>query len=104
MSTFPEIRLRRLRRTESLRKMFSQPLPGPEKFIWPVFVVPGTNQKIPIESLPKQFRYSVDTLLKDLEPVVQSGVGGIMLFGVVEDKDKNSDGYGTRDNNRGSRS
>ena len=91
MSTFPEIRLRRLRRTEGLRKMFGQPMPGPEKFIWPVFVVPGTNQKIPIESMPKQFRYSVDTLLKDLEPVVKTGVGGIMIFGVADEKDKSSD-------------
>jgi porphobilinogen synthase len=92
MSNFPEIRLRRLRRTEGLRKMFGQPLPGPEKFIWPVFVIAGSNKKIPIESMPGQFRYSIDTLISAIEPVAEMGIGGIMLFAVIDDKDKTPDG------------
>ena len=92
MSTFPEVRLRRLRRTESLRKMFGTPMPGPEKFIWPVFVIPGNKQKIPISSMPGQFRYSVDTLISELEPVVKSGIGGVMLFGVVDENGKSCNG------------
>ncbi len=92
MSTFPEIRLRRLRRTESLRNMFGQPLPGPEKFVWPVFVVEGEGQEIPIESMPGQFRYSLDKLVPAIEPVAKMGIGGIMLFGVVENNRKSPSG------------
>jgi len=92
MSTFPEIRLRRLRRTEGLRKMLGTTLPGPEKFIWPVFVVEGGGKEIPIESMPGQFRYSIDRLIPALEPVVKMGVGGIMLFAVLEDNRKSPNG------------
>lgn len=90
---FPETRLRRLRKTEALRKMLGQPLPGPGKFIWPVFVIAGTGKAIPIEAMPGQSRYSIDKLLTALEPVVKMGVGGIMVFGVLEDADlKSQDG------------
>lgn len=89
MSEFPNVRMRRLRATESLRKMFSQPFPEFSRFIWPVFVVEGEEKRIAIESMPGQFRYSVDELCKDLTPLVSKGLGGIMLFGVV-DEDKKS--------------
>lgn len=82
MSNFPQLRLRRLRRTASLRRLFDTPLPGPEKFIWPVFVKEGQGVKEPIESMAGQFRMSVDVLLTELEPVVASGVGAIMIFGL----------------------
>ena len=90
MSTFPDVRLRRLRRTPSLRRMFDIPMPGPEKFIWPVFVVAGKRQRQKIDAMPGQFRYSVDMLLKDLRPVVESGVGGVLIFGLVEDGKKDT--------------
>ena len=56
MDGYPEVRLRRLRRTAAIRDMFAMPAPGPEKFIWPVFVVPGTGRKEAIGSRPGQFR------------------------------------------------
>ena len=93
MNTFPDIRLRRLRRTPSLRRLFDIPLPGPEKFIWPVFVVAGRGQRQTIDAMPGQYRYSVDALLKDLRPVVDAGVGGILIFGLVDDGRK--DGVGS---------
>ena len=90
---FPETRLRRLRKTEALRKMLGQPLPGPGKFIWPVFVVAGNGKEIPIEAMPGQSRYSIDKLLDALDAVVKMGIGGIMVFGVVEDDNlKSHDG------------
>lgn len=84
---FPETRLRRLRRTEGLRKMLGQPLPGPEKFIWPVFLREGHGIDEPINAMPGQSRMSADVLLKKLEPVVGSGVGGVLLFGLTSKKD-----------------
>ena len=81
---YPDVRLRRLRRTEALRDMFAMPKPGPEKFIWPVFVVPGTGRREPIASMPGQFRLSADELVKELAPVVAQGVKSVLLFGQHE--------------------
>jgi porphobilinogen synthase len=89
---FPEIRLRRLRQSAGIRKMLDTPLPGPEKFIWPTFVIDGAAKREPIEAMPGQSRLSVDQLLIDLEPVVESGVGGVLLFGLVEDSEKDFQG------------
>ena len=94
MNAFPEVRLRRMRRTPSLRRMFDAPLPGPSKFLWPVFVVGGKKQRQPIDAMPGQFRYSVDTLLKDLGPVAKSGIGGVLIFGLVENAGKDTCGTG----------
>jgi porphobilinogen synthase len=84
MASYPKVRLRRLRQSENTRKMFGGTRPSPDKFIWPVFVVDGTNKQIPIKSLSGQFRYSVDMLQKTLEGVAKIGIGGVMIFGVVE--------------------
>lgn len=89
---FPEVRLRRLRRTEGLRRMMGQPMPRPEKFIWPVFLREGTGVDEPISAMPGQSRMSADVLLKKLEPVVESGVGGILLFGLTDSSKKNASG------------
>lgn len=89
---FPETRLRRLRQSAGIRQMLNAPLPGPEKFIWPAFVIGGTHQREPIEAMPGQSRLSVDQLLIDLEPVVESGIKGLLLFGLVEDSEKDFQG------------
>jgi porphobilinogen synthase len=81
-----------LRRTEGLRKLFGQPLPGPEKMIWPVFLRDGKGIDEPISAMPGQSRMSADVLLKKLEPVVESGVGGILLFGLTDPSKKDADG------------
>jgi porphobilinogen synthase len=97
MSTFPDIRLRRLRQTPAMRRLFDQPMPPPAKFMWPVFVVEGTKQKQTINAMPRQFRLSTDTLLRELEPVVTSGIGSILVFGLVEDAQKNAAGSAAHD-------
>ncbi len=84
MDAYPDVRLRRLRRTPALRAMLGQPMPGPEKFVWPIFVIEGQGLEVPITAMPGQSRYSVDKLVPALEPVVASGVGGVLLFGVPD--------------------
>jgi len=99
MTGYPDVRLRRLRLTASRRRLFDDPFPGPESFIWPVFVRSGKNIREPIATLPGQYRYSTDMLLRDLEKPVRSGIGGILLFGLTETHRK--DGRGSdawRDN------
>lgn len=96
MSTFPDLRLRRVRRTPGIRAMFDLPFPGPEKFCWPMFVVPGHNKQEPIASMPGQFRWSVDRLAQAVEPVVAQGVGSVLLFGQT-DRPKDNGGSGAWD-------
>lgn len=75
-------RLRRLRRTAAMRDMLAAPMPGPEKFVYPIFVTVGRGVKDPIEGMPGQFRWSIDRLAEAVETVTGQGVNGILLFGV----------------------
>jgi len=93
---FPDIRLRRLRRTPAIRRLFDAPAPPASKFIWPVFVVEGEKRCEPVMSMPGQNRLSVDMLLKALEPVAAQGIGGVLLFGQTE-SEKDEGGSGAYD-------
>ena len=92
MDGYPEVRLRRLRRTAAIRDMFGMDAPSPAKFIWPVFVVPGEGRREAIDSMPGQFRLSADELVKELEPVVAQGVKSVLLFGQHEGDGKDECG------------
>jgi len=92
MNAYPHVRLRRLRLTAARRRLFDEPMPGPEKFIWPVFVRSGRNIKEPIGAMPGQFRYSVDALLRDLEKPARAGIGGVLVFGLTENRRRNNTG------------
>jgi len=90
---FPEIRLRRLRRTPAIRRLFDQPFPAASKFVWPLFVVEGQKRREAISAMPGQFRLSTDELLHELEPAAKQGIGGVLLFGQTEGaKDKAGSG------------
>ncbi len=96
---YPGIRLRRLRRNKSIRGMLSAPLPGPEKFVWPVFVVEGYGIKQPIDAMPGQFRYSIDTLADAVGEIMNMGVRAVMIFGVVGAEHKSTSAeYAWNDN------
>ena len=89
---FPEVRLRRLRQSAGIRKMLDAPLPGPEKMMWPTFVIDGVGRREAIDSMPGQSRLSIDQLLLDLDPIVDSGVGSVLLFGLADDTQKDFQG------------
>jgi porphobilinogen synthase len=80
------IRLRRLRTTKSLRDLVGLSQPKLEKFVWPIFVTRGRNVASPIPSLPGQHYYSADRVCRALEDHVKQGLGGVLLFGVVDHK------------------
>lgn len=88
---YPDIRLRRLRKTQKLRDLFSMPEPSLKQMIYPVFVIEGMKQKREIISLPEQEKVTVDLLPEILEPLIKKGLGGVLLFGVLE-KGKNESG------------
>ncbi len=97
MNNYPEVRLRRLRRTPALRRMFDMTAPGPEKFMWPVFVKAGTGVREPIDAMPGQSRMSADVLMKELERVVDMGIGSILVFGLVDGASKDGSGSAAYD-------
>lgn len=94
MTTFPYVRMRRLRNSTEIRNLLEVPFPTPDKFIWPVFVRRGRGIKESIPSLPGQHRYSLDTLLPELERLRKMGIGGILLFGLPDEEKKDNRGSG----------
>jgi len=55
--------------------------------IYPYFVIEGENKKEEIKSFPSVYRFSVDTLLKDLKESQELGINKILLFGAPSKKD-----------------
>jgi len=85
--SFPNTRLRRLRRTEGLRRMVRETRVLPEDLIMGYFVVEGKNVKRPIKSLPGQFHFSVDRLAEEAKEIYRLGIPAVLLFGVTDRKD-----------------
>jgi len=81
------IRPRRLRRTPLLRSLVRETSLEKNDFIFPMFVCSGKKIKKEISSMPGNFHFSVDTLLRELEDVCKLGVSAIILFGLPESKD-----------------
>ncbi len=84
---FPEHRMRRLRRTETLRRMVRETTLSVDDVILPMFVTYGQGVRNPIGSMPGHFQLSVDELVRDCREVVDLGIPAVILFGIPERKD-----------------
>lgn len=84
---FPEVRMRRLRRTQNIRKMVQEVQLNMNDYIYPIFVIEGTDIKNEIPSMPGIFQFSLDHLLEEVQRAVDAGVIAIMLFGIPAEKD-----------------
>ena len=82
------IRPRRLRKNETIRSMVAETAVNPDSLVYPMFVVEGERVKEPIPSMPGQFRFSIDEILKELESCVALGLKSILLFGIPSYKDE----------------
>lgn len=80
-------RPRRLRSSETIRKMVRENHLHLEDLIYPMFVMFGEKQKVPVSSMPGVYNYSLDEYLVALKEVVESGIPAILLFGIPEAKD-----------------
>lgn len=85
---FPIYRPRRLRRNEQLRRMVRETNLSVNDFIFPLFVRPGKGLKNPIPSMPGNFQFSVDTLVKEAQEVLNLGINAVLLFGIPKTKDE----------------
>ena len=81
-------RPRRLRGSETLRKMVRETRIDKSSLIYPLFVREGNNIEEEIPSMEGQFRYSVDRLPYELERLSKTGVSSVMLFGIPDHKDE----------------
>src|SRR5438874_11173131 len=85
---FPATRLRRLRRTGTLRSMVRETRLTPENFVYPLFVCPGEGVRKEIRSMPGVFNLSVDETVKEAREVRELGIPAVILFGLPEKKDE----------------
>jgi porphobilinogen synthase len=90
--SFPQTRLRRLRRSESLRRMVRETRLSRDDLILPLFVVEGSGVREPVASMPGVFRFSVDLLVREAKRVRDAGVPGVILFGIPAEKDARGSG------------
>jgi len=84
---FPDFRARRMRRTESLRRMMRETRLAVDDLIYPLFVVAGTGVDKPISSMPGQSNLSVDKAVDAAARAADAGIPAVLLFGIPERKD-----------------
>ena len=90
--TFPNIRLRRMRRDDFSRRLMRENVLSTNDLIWPVFVHEGENRIEAVGSMPGVERMSIDVLLARAEEAVTLGVPAIALFPVTPPEAKSLDG------------
>ena len=81
------IRPRRLRGSDTLRRMVRETRVSPDSLIYPLFLIEGENIKEPIPSLEGQWRYSPDRICEEIEECMTAGVKRVLLFGIPAHKD-----------------
>lgn len=88
----PENQPRRMRSTEGLRKLIRETTLSLDQFIMPYFLVPGTKVKEEINSMPGQYRFSIDQFLIECEELEPLKLEHILLFGIPEEKNEKATG------------
>src|SRR3954466_7290151 len=89
---FPRHRPRRLRSTPALRKLVAETSVEPRHLVLPMFVADGIDEPRDIASIPGVVQHTRESLRRAAADAVGAGVGGLMLFGVPRDEDKDASG------------
>jgi porphobilinogen synthase len=90
--SFPESRMRRLRRNEALRALVRETTLEPGDLIYPLFICHGQGVRNAVSSMPGVFNLSVDQAVREAEEAASLGIGGLLLFGLPESKDEQGTG------------
>jgi len=93
MSSFPALRMRRLRRHDWTRRLVTESTLSPADFIWPVFVIDGENKREAISSMPGVERLSVDLLVTAAKEAASLGIPVIALFPQTPPSLKSEEGH-----------
>jgi len=94
MSSFPDYRPRRLRRSVGLRKAFSETTLTPGNLVAPLFVKEAIAEPESIESMPGHVKHTLESLAKEARELAERGIAGVLLFGIPAHKDpRGSEAY-----------
>jgi porphobilinogen synthase len=88
MSSFPQLRLRRLRRTEPLRSLIRESHVDTNDLVYPLFIASGKGIRREIPSMPGIYHLSVDKLQQEIEEITKLKIPAILLFGIPDKKDE----------------
>src|SRR5205085_7656405 len=91
MSRFPYLRMRRLRQSAPLRDLVRETRLSPAELIYPLFVCPPDKRK-PVASMPGVANISIEEAVKQAHEAKSLGLGGIILFGLPDQKDEAATG------------
>ncbi|MGR8948252.1 MAG: porphobilinogen synthase [Gammaproteobacteria bacterium] len=89
---FPTIRMRRVRRTDFLRRMIRETSLSVDDLIYPIFVCPGKNTREPVNTMPGIERLSVDLLAQEAKQIAALQIPAIAVFPVTPSELKTADG------------
>ena len=92
MTAFPVTRLRRLRRTETLRALVREHRLSLDDIVMPLFACPGEGVVRPVEGLDGIAQRSVDEIVREASELASLGVRAVLLFGIPEEKDEEGSG------------
>ena len=90
--SFPQTRLRRLRRTPAMRRLVAETRLGVDDLVAPLFVREGIDEPVPIPSLPGVVQHTRSSLRSEVAELADLGVNAVILFGVPEHKDAEGSG------------
>ncbi len=86
-SSFPAVRFRRLRTSETLRGIVRESVLTSHDLIYPMFVEEGADEALPISAMPGVSRVPESRLEREIEQIASEGIKSVMLFGVSKNKD-----------------
>ncbi len=87
LGSFPQTRLRRLRRTPASRHMVQETVLTVDDLIYPLFVVHGKRVRREVPSMPGVYQLSVDEAVREAEEAAALGIPAVILFGIPAHKD-----------------
>ena len=94
MTSFPDLRLRRLRGTGPMRDLVRETRLSPREFVYPMFVTHGHGVREAIEPMPGCYQMSLDVMSEEVDEVASLGIPAVLLFGLPAEKDPlGSEGY-----------
>lgn len=86
--TFPQLRMRRLRRTPKIRDLIRETVLTPNDLIYPMFIKEGISNPEPIHAMPGQFRLPLNEVIKEAKNLTSLGIPAVILFGIPAKKDE----------------
>ena len=94
MTSFPDLRLRRLRGSGPMRDLARETRLSPREFVYPMFVTHGHGVREAIEPMPGCYQMSLDVMSEEVDEVASLGIPAVLLFGLPAEKDPmGSEGY-----------